>query len=150
MPKFSLWQNSEVEVKILGKTGLLLTFKLRRIMIEYVDALCDGIPEKEIADGLNISEADILEWKRKYPLFVDYMALRSNAGQFARGLDSNMMYGLLGNAALGTIELSMQQINAIKLIMQAKGIVNANNGAKLPKRGEQVRNFEVDESGRDD
>jgi hypothetical protein len=146
MAKFSHYQNRVVSAHIISDDGTMREFQLKRIMIEWVDNLVDGVDEKKYCAAAGINPYDIDNWKKDFPEFRDYITLRLQARAWSNSINSDFAYRILGLAALGKMKLDNTQISALKLIMQGKGTISANGNKTKDKDKAPITSFEIEES----
>lgn len=144
MAIFSAWQNREVVASVLSEKGKLIDFTFKRIMVDYADALMDRGGEKEAYEEVGCNRYDVANWKDEYPEYIKYLEMRASAKAFANSINLDFVYGILGKAAMGQIELTAPQTGALRLIMQGKGFIAANGAQKRPS-GVRATGFDIEE-----
>ena len=141
---FSAWQNKEVKCSVLSDEGNLREYTFRRIMVDYADALMETGSEEAAYAEVGCNAYDVKNWHGDYGEYMQYLEQRSEAKTFADSISSDFVYGLLGKAALGKVELSAPQIGALRLIMQGKALIAANGAQKKPA-GTKFTSFGIED-----
>jgi hypothetical protein len=118
-------------------------YTFMRVQLDYVNAVVEGQNDKTIDENLGVSRSDAENWSKGYAEFKEYLNMRLEARYQANGMNSDYVYNLLGRAVKGQVELSSAQVGAIKLIMQAKGIISSG-GTSKPKAS-KIKTFDIEE-----
>lgn len=142
--KWTSAQNKLITVQVVMADGSTSCLNIKRVMMDYVDMVLANKTEEEIKLALNVNAYDVSGWEGQYPTFRNYMQMRVDAKGWANTLNSDFVYGQLGKAATGQMTLNQAQISALKLIMQAKGMINANH--KQLKGKSKIEEFTIAES----
>lgn len=143
--KWTAEQNKAVIVQVVLQDGTTKCLNIKRVMMDYVDMLLQRKSDQEIQAALNVNPYDVSGWDSQYPEFVQYKQMRvNNRGWSTTIKDPDFAYGVLGEAATGQRQLNQAQISALKLIMQATGLINANH--KPLKGRSKIEEFTISES----
>ena len=145
--KWTDQQNTPIMVQIISADGKVTSVPLKSVMIDYVELLLDGVSDGEINKLINVTRTDAENWRYETG-FKDYFDTRKRARGWSNVINNDFLSMLLGEAAIGKRELSATQINAIKLLMQAKGMLGVGNGfANKKKQSDEVQGFVIKEDG---
>jgi hypothetical protein len=140
------WQKKESEVRVMDNNLKIRVFKLQNLHKQFIDMLLDGMSEQQIKDELQITDDDIRNFYSSYRdgYLKEYLQLRLDAKGYHDVIDVNAVYMILAQAAVGEREMTSSQEKAIKLLMQAKGMIAVNGGKKKEKEG-KVSGFVMEE-----
>ena len=139
--RFTPAQSKLFNVQIILQNGEMRTLEMMKIQLDYVDMVLDGHTLPNIEAQLGVNKHDVDNWNKEYS-FNKYLEFRREGRGWANTLTHDFVCAILGKAAMGKIDLSNSQLNSIKLLMQAQGIIK-QTGATRKK--EDVSSFTISE-----
>jgi hypothetical protein len=144
MGQFNSWQRQEIDAVAFDENGEMQTYRFKRIMVEYAQMLFSGMNQEDMRRDHNIWEQDIKNWHIEYPRFSGYLKALTACKTLAMQINPDWAMQQLWLAAMGKKVLDNNQLNAIKLILQAKGVLAAGSGKKAAN---PITTFTIEEKG---